>query len=167
MIEPLDVVLFAARSGLVISAAIAKQAFVAVDRGPLEVTERARFEAKVWDGKSDPPLDKPERWLHGKDGSSLSAIEALAVPNGVVYFLFKDGNLTCWQPHRADKAGHIHMVNDPEHEDHWEKGAAAHIDREVEKEVDTQVLRLALSKSLDMHEAQGVPYGGTTTQPGA
>jgi hypothetical protein len=148
-VETIDVVLFAARNGCMISHAIAQEAVASIDRQPLEATETARYEAKAWDGKTDPPVGVPNRWLHGQDGSSRSAIEALAQPKGVVYFMLYDGSLKWWQPHRATMAGRIHMVDEPGDANHWEVDARALIKRDVEMDVDAQVLRLALAKALD------------------
>jgi len=172
MTEAVDLVTYAARGcGLVIDYDIAKAAVAATDRTSFEEKERARYEVKIWDGKGplpDPALDTPERWLHGKDGSSLSAIECVGdlngeggKPNGVVYWLFKDGIMNSWQPHRADIPGRIHCVNDPESPNHWEKAGKAHIDNVVQQEVEGQVLKQMLATALEMHQAQGKPYHGT------
>jgi hypothetical protein len=158
--EPIDLVLYAAHNGLAISNAIAREALATVDRAPLEAAETARYEAKMWDGKTDPPLGTSDRWLHGQDGSSRSAIESIN-NGGVVYFLYKDGVLKAWQPHRADIPGRIHMVNSPGDSNHWETAANAHIARDVAQEVDGQVLKAALNKALELHEARGIPYSAT------
>ena len=157
MIEAVDLVVHAARNGLVISHAIAGQALDSVDQASIEAEQRARYRAHVWDGKSDPPVGSRDRWLHGKDGNSQSAIEAIE-GGGVVYFLFRDLDLAFWQPHRADKAGRIHMVDDPNNDDHWEKAVAGHVALCVEHDVRNDVLRAALNKALILHEQQGIPY---------
>jgi hypothetical protein len=163
-ITALDLVLFAARNSLVISHSIAGEAVQTTEasRPPWEVEERGRYEAKIWNGKGelpDPTLGLPERWTHGNDGSSQSAIEALAEPNGVVYWLFRDGVMVSWQPHRCDIPGRGHLVDDPDSPNHWEVGAAAHIDREVQRAVDEKIYRAALDKALALHEERSIPYG--------
>jgi len=156
-VQSIDLVLFASRNGLAISNKIAKEALGFISRATIEATEKAKYEVKVWDGKTDPPLGTSDRWLHGNDGSSLSAIEAIK-NGGVVYFLYKNGQMKSWQPHRADIPGRIHMVNSPGDSNHWETAANAHIARDVEQDVDEQVLKSALDKALDLHEARGIPY---------
>ena len=147
MIRSIDVIAFAARNGITLDPAKVKSALALVDRESLENTERARYTAVVWDGKGQPPIGTADRWLHGDDGSSRSAIESIN-NGGVVYFLMKDGRLRFWQPHRADVAGRIHMVNDPSHRDHWETAASEHIASEVEAAVDQEVTRLVIDAAL-------------------
>jgi hypothetical protein len=147
MISTADLLRYAGDHNITISAEAAAKALASIDRSTLEATERSRYTAKAWDGSGQPPIGTSDRWLHGEDGSSRSALEAIK-NGGVVYFLFRDGNLAYWQPHRADKAGRIHMSADPNHPDHVDKAVAAHIDIEVEREVDGTVLRTALERAI-------------------
>jgi len=165
-VKPVDVIQMAARSGILLSYGIVTEAFAGVDRAPLEEKERARYEAKVWDGTGAPAVGEPERWLHGNDGNSQAAIEALQ-SGQVVYFLMRDGSLLYWQPYRGDMGGHIRMVNDPEHDDHWEKAAEGHIAQVISGDVDQQVYEATLEKALALHEERGVPYhlAPTATRP--
>jgi hypothetical protein len=163
MIEPIDLVLYAARNGLVISYKIAKQAMAMISRESLERTETARYSGIMWDGNGAPPLgDSRDRWLHGDDANSRAAIESTQ-NGGVVYWLMRDDKLVYWQPHRGDVAGKVYMVDDPSHPDHWEKAVAAHIAKEVEPAVDQLILKEALSKALEIHEATDTPYGASTS----
>ncbi len=147
MIRSTDVIAFAARNGITLDASKVKSAISSIDRESLENAERARYTAVAWNGAGQPPVGTADRWLHGNDGSSRSALEAIK-NGGVVYFLLKDGQLKFWQPHRADVAGRIHMVNDPSHRDHWETAAAAHIASEVEAAVDQEVTHLVIESAL-------------------
>jgi len=160
MIRTTDLVLFAARGGLVLHYSIAREALMTVDREALENAEAQRYTVLPWDGQGNPPIGTRDRWLHGKDAISEAAIEAANHPSHGMYFLLKDGKLHHWQPFRAYDRGRIPIVMDDEqHPDHWRKAAADHVAVEVEQAVDQQILHLALDKALELHEARGIPVG--------
>lgn len=164
--DPIDLVTYAARQGIVLSYAISTDALAATDRAPLEAAERARYRVEVWDGTGNPPIGQPDRWVHGLDGPSKHAQRSFEA-GGVVYFIFRDGGLMCWQPYRADGGPSIqpHMVHEPGHPDHWEDAAAAHLDQIVAPDVDAAVLRAAMGKALALHEERQVPYHAAPTNP--
>jgi len=164
MIRSTDLVLFAARHGLVLSHALAKEALTSIDREALEDAERARWTVLPWDGQGDPPLGTRERWLHDHDALGRAAIEAANHPSHGMYFLLRDGTLHHWQVHRAYDRGRTPLVmDDAQHPDYWAKAAEAHIAIEVEQAVDQQILHLALAKALDLHEGRGIPVGVAPT----
>jgi len=164
MIRTSDIILFAARNGLVLQYSLAKEALGSIDREVLEEQEATRYDVLPWDGQGDPPIGTRDRWLHGKDAISQAAIEAANHPSHGMYFLLKDGKLLHWQPFRAYDRGRIPIVHDDEHHpDHWRKASADHIAIEVEQAVDQQILHLALEKALELHEARGIPVGVAPT----
>ena len=163
MIRSTDIVLYAARHGLVLSHTIAKEALQSIDRETLEETEAQRWEAIPWDGSGDPPIGTRDRWIHDQDAIGRATMEAFE-QGKVVYFLLRDGKLHHYQPYRAYERGHIKLEKDDEaHPHHWRKAADDHIAIEVEQAVDQQVLQLALAKALDLHEERGIPVGVAPT----
>ena len=158
-----DVITRAARSGLVLDHAIVTEALGSVDVAAITTAEKARYEAKVWDGSEPCPVGESARWLHLQDMPSRSAKDAF-VRSGVVYFLLRDGELLFWQPFRADAGPSTqrHMVVQPGHPDHWETAAQAHIDAVVAAEADRQVYEAALDKALALHSERKVPVGAAT-----
>jgi hypothetical protein len=160
MVKTIDLIRFAAQHGMILNVAIAKQALQMVDREELEEQERKRWNVLVWDGNGNPPVGTRERWLHEEDAIGKAAKEAAEHPDHCVYFVMRDGKLHYFQPFCAHERGHHKIVfSDPNHEHHWEKASAKHLDMEIEQEVDRQVLEAALEKALLLHEEQGIPVG--------
>jgi hypothetical protein len=167
MIEPIDLMTYASRQGLVLNYSIVKEALALLDRTTLEEIEKKRYSAKIWDGTDAPPVGQRDRWLHGNDGVSRAAIESTNA-GGIVYWLFRDDKMILWQPYRADKAGRVYMVTDPNHPDHYQTAIDGHIAKEVESGVDEKMLRLGLDKALTLHETRNVPINpgpGVTRRP--
>jgi len=168
MVRSTDLVTHAARNGLVLSYAIAKEALASVDREAIEAAHRSRYEVHGWDGSGDlprPDLGTPERWLGPKIGGEHVPQDAIqraaleAVQNGgAVYWLFRDGRLLAFQPH-AQHLGVGRISSNPDHPHHFATVGAQHIEQHMEGEVDRDVLDAALAKALDLHEERGVPYG--------
>lgn len=63
MIRIADIVAYAARNGLTVPARAAAQALAAVDRPTIVKDQTQRFEVRVWDGESVPPIADRGRWL--------------------------------------------------------------------------------------------------------
>lgn len=166
MIKSIDVIKFAARSGIILRTDLTKQALQSIDREELEAQETQKWSAIIWDGQGEPPIGTVDRWLHDVDAIGRASKEAAADPSLCVYFLMKNGKLHSYQPYVAYERGHIKIVHDDEnHPYHHSKATKAHIDLEVEQEVDVQILELALEKALELHEQANIPVGVTSIQP--
>ena len=166
MIRSIDVILFAAKHGLVIRTDLTRQALQGVDREALETDAATHWTAQVWDGQGDPPVGERARWDHDQDAIGRATQEAFA-SGKVVYFLMRDGKLHHYQPYVAYERGWTALETDTNHPYHWQKAVDAHIAKEVEQEVDQQVLYAALEAALALHEAQGIPVGVTSHVEGA
>jgi hypothetical protein len=160
MTGSLDVVLFASRHGLVVKKTIVDEVMGSIDRSSLESEERKRYEVLVWDGNGEPPIGTRDRWVHEDDDLGKAAKTATESPEHCLYFLMKDGQLHHFQPVRAfDRGYHMLHYKDENHEHHWKKASEDHIRQEIEGEIDQKVLRLALEKTLELHEQRGIPLG--------
>ncbi len=164
MIRTIDVILFGGRNGFVLRTDLVKQALRELDREALEDAERSRWSVIGWDGTTDPPIGERHRWIHEVDAIGRATKEA--IENGkCVYFLMKDGKLQHYQPYRAYDRGRIDIEKDDEnHPNHWKNAGRDHIEIEVERVVDQQVLELALERALELHEQNNIPVGITSVQ---
>lgn len=161
MIETADVILFAARHGLIVQPSVVRDALHTLDRESYLSTERSRWRAVMWNGQGNPPVGTRDRWIHDQDAIGRATQEAFATGH-VVYWLFRDDQLHYYQPFVAYERGRILLTyHNKAHPDHWERRATQHIEREVERVVDQQMLRDALTRTLELHEARGIPVGGT------
>lgn len=154
-----DVVVRAARDGLVLSHALVAEALASADRVAIASRERARYEVLVWDGSDPCPVGTAERWTHGKDANSRHAIEAFRA-GGVVYFVLRDGELLLWQPFspHTGRAGR-YLTRES-------VGAAAerHLSEHVDGEVDRMHYQATVDAALALHQQRGTPYHTAVTE---
>lgn len=91
-----------------------------------------------------------------QDGLGFMAMEAAAAGKAT-YFVLVDGQLRLWQPVAPHEAGRQQMeLADESHPYHWKAVADRHVDQEVQREVDAQILGQGLEKALDMLESRPV-----------
>jgi len=97
-----------------------------------------------------------------QDGIGLACLEAIA-QGKATYFIQVDGVLRYWQPFAPHEAGRMFMEPDDEsHPYHWKRVSDAHVDREVEQEVDSRVIRAAVAMALSLASKSD---GVTVTNP--
>lgn len=132
-VDPLVILEKAKALGSTATLAQVQSALASISRTALENAEKARYRVEVWDEVSSLGGQPPEYWRARGDWPQ----------GGKMYLMYRDNQLRMVQPHDPDQAGHVAMRAAT-----VMATATAHMGRQVERDVDAEVIRQVLLQVL-------------------